>query len=318
VSRFPLAFSGQATLFFGRQASITVARIDPLDAVVITTPLRFQFKITKQRYSPPNAADISITNLSEPTRAGMQKFGAQIEFRTGYDSDLPHLPVIFRGQARTVDHVRRGGEWVTRIQCGDGEMAYRFASVNKSWGPKTSIALIVKDIAAALKAAGVDVQGFLTNIDNGKIAFRAPIFAKGYATHGNAFDELVKLLAPKGYAPSIQNGELQVLKERGMSGRAAAFISPETGMLGSPEHAAPDKSGNPSLLKVSTLLLPKLLPGDPIIVRSNEFADATFTAEKIDHSGDSHGGDWKTDIEARPLTIPGDLAALKVPSEVFD
>lgn len=283
----------------------------PKIGTVITTPLRIQFKVEKQLYTPPNTADISVTNLSGDTRKKLQQFGAVVILEAGYSDQQffnptdgqNHLPTLFMGTARTIDHVRKGAEWVTRIQCGDGELAYRYAQAQGSWAPGTSYAKVAGDIAEQLKPSGIDVQQFLTQLQAGQITFPEPQFPTGYAASGNALQELIKLLGTKGWAVSIQNGQLQAVAPGGRNARAAPLISQNTGMLGSPEHGTPDKNGLQSVLKVKSLLLPQLGPGDPFVVQARANS-GSYVAQKVTHSGDSHGvGDdsWSTEIEAYPL-----------------
>lgn len=278
--------------------------------MVITTPLRILFKIEKNLYTPPNTADISVTNLSEHTRKALQKFGAVVILETGYQDQLffgddgqNHLPTLFNGTARTIDHVRQGKEWITRIQCGDGELAYRYSQASLSVAPGTSYADVAGKLAQTLQPAGVDVSQFMRQLLDGKFTFPREQFVSGYAVSGNALQELGKLLAPNGWAISIQDGQLQVVHGDDSTGEPAVLISEGSGMIGSPEHCTPDKNGLQSMLKVKSLLLPTLGPGDPFVIKARDNS-GNYTAQKVKHSGDSHAtGDesWTTEIESYPL-----------------
>lgn len=290
--------------FFGRRAAVTVGRAAPLLAVRAASPLRIQFRVEKQLYTPPNTADISITNLSEDTRRGMQQTGAEVILEAGYadaaDAD-GHYPLLFHGDARTIDHIRHGTEWVTRIQCGDGEVGYRYAQANLSRPPGTAKADVAKALAQALQPSGIDVSAFLGQL-GGALQFEVPDLAGGYAAQGNALEEFQKLAAPEGWIVSIQNGQLQVVTTKGttLGQQTVPLISAETGMLGSPEHGSPDKNGLESILKVSSLLLPQLVPGNLFKLEAEGNA-GNYRAQKVVHTGDTHGGDWKTEIEAWPM-----------------
>jgi hypothetical protein len=271
---------------------------------IITSPLRIQFKIEKQPYTPPNTADITVTNLSETTRKQLQQFGALVDLEAGYAAqqfaDEGHLPRLFFGTARTIDHARNGTEWVTKIQCGDGEIAYRYSQANVSAAPGTAYATVAESLAKQLSPSGVDVSQFLIQLTAGQISFPRPQFVTGYAASGNALQELEKLLAPEGWLVSIQNGALQVVASNGTTPKPAVLISAASGMIGSPEHGTPDKDGLPSVLKVKSLLLPQLCPGD-LFALDAVGNSGNYRAEKVTHTGDTHGADWFTEIEARPL-----------------
>lgn len=281
---------------------------------VITTPLRIQFKVEKNLYTPPNTAEITVTNLSEHTRNALQQFGALVTLEAGYQDQLflgddgaNHLPTLFKGTARTIDPVRDGKEWNVRIQCGDGELAYRYADASLSAAPGAPYSDIAGKLAQTLQPAGVDISKFLSQLSvPGLITFPRQQFVTGYAVSGNAMKELQKLLAPTGWAVSIQDGQLQVVARGGSTGELAVLISEGSGMVGSPDHGTPDKNGLQSMLKVKSLLLPTLGPGDPFVLQARDNS-GNYSAQKVKHTGDSHAaGDdsWCTEIESYPLGGP--------------
>lgn len=288
------------SLIFGRRAEVVLERETPLLPLRVASPLRIQFKIEKNPLAPPNTADVSVTNLSDFSRRGLQKFGGRFELRAGYASHKGLLPLLFRGDARTVDNVRKGSEWLTHVQSGDGEIPFRFAAVNQSFPLGVTSAQIARYLLDVLAAAGVDTTAFRSAVDAELVRFVFPQFSLGYATQGNALEELEKLLDPGAYLVSIQSGELRIIPTNGTSTKAAIVLSPSTGLLGSPEHGSPDRNGLPSVLKVRAFLLPHLEPGDSFILRGVDSAGA-YRADKLTHTGDTHGDDWTTEIEARGL-----------------
>ena len=124
-------------------------------------------------------------------------------------------------------------------------------------------------------------------------------FSSGEQLYGSAADELTRLLAPYGYGWSIQNGRLQVLKDDEVDTSRALVISQETGLLGSPEVGAPEKDGKPPTLTIRTLLYPQVNPGQMLSVQSRAI-NGIYRAERVTHTGDSHGDEWFTEIEAKP------------------
>lgn len=255
--------------------------------------LRVQFKAEKTLKKEPNTLDLSITNLSAQTRAGMQKKGAKVVVLAGHADQIGQ---IFAGDARTIDHVRKGPDWVTRIQCGDGERAYRYALTNKSFKAGTTVADVVKALANDL---GIGVGNALA-----QIAAQNPRgfaqYINGHAAYGNAARELDKVLRTAGFTWSIQDGQLQLLRVDETTKDSLALFSPATGLIGSPEHGAPDKKGKASVLKVKALLSPLVRPGRRVKLES-ESATGVYRAEKVTHQGDTAGQDWYTDMELKPV-----------------
>jgi hypothetical protein len=116
----------------------------------------------------------------------MAKAKAAVILTAGYPGNAA---VIFQGDARTIDHVRDGAEWITHIQCGDGERAYQFARFAESFAPGTAIADVIRACARALaiNTGNLDevlaAGGFRGNLTQ---------FAHGYTAHGKASAELDK------------------------------------------------------------------------------------------------------------------------------
>jgi hypothetical protein len=120
----------------------------------------------------------------------------------------------------------------------------------------------------------------------------------GVTIHGRASDALDSLARTLGLGWSIQGGQLQFTRGREPVPGYAPVISPTTGLVGSPEHGAPDKKGGPPLLKLKCLLLHSIVPGASVVVKSAN-VNGTFRVESVEHSGDSHGGDWYSSLEVQ-------------------
>lgn len=287
---------------FGRVARLTVqnsgtvASGDGFQLESRFEGLRIQFKVEKSPTLTPNCADISIYNLAESSRRRLKTVDALVILEAGRPNELG---LIFKGNARTIDHVHRGSDWITHIQCGDGEVGYRFSTANQSFEAGTSF----KDAASYLakQLQGIDVSAFLQKIATGDIAGAFPQFVNGVSLFGNAGEELDKLMAAGGYQLSIQDHELVALKVAQTSA-VVVILSPTTGLVGDPEHGTPERSGLPSILKAKCLLQPRIRPGDR--VRFQGIADSNIGGDyrgiKVIHTGDTHGQDWYTDLELRP------------------
>jgi hypothetical protein len=78
-------------------------------------------------------------------------------------------------------------------------------------------------------------------------------------------------------------------------------LSPTTGLLGSPEWSTPNKEGKPPTLKVTSLLLPQILPGRRVQLDARA-AKGVFKVQQLNHQGDTHEGDWRTEMECVPAS----------------
>jgi hypothetical protein len=253
--------------------------------------LRVSFTVTKTAKKEPNVCEVAISNLNEDTRRRLKGKGSKVFLQAGHEETMGTL---FTGDARTVEHLREGPTTLTRIKCGDGERAYAFAHASQGWAAGVRAADVVAYLVTAL---GVQPGNAITKVR----AYRGPLhqFANGYTVHGRASTELNALLKSMGFAWSIQDGALQVL-EPGESAQATALVlSPDSGLVGSPEHGTPDKKGNPSVMKCKSTLLPELRPGRRIILDARD-TKGTYRVVSVRHRGDTHSGDWHSELECLP------------------
>jgi hypothetical protein len=136
---------------------------------------------------------------------------------------------------------------------------------------------------------------------NAASAATADSFLTGYVAHGRASTELERLLSARGLEWSIQDGRLQVLPKRGTTAQVVS-LSPDTGLVGSPEYGTPDKKGAASVLKVKALLQPQIKPGGKIRIDSANIHGVFFRVEEVEHRGDTAGGDWYSDAGATAVS----------------
>ncbi len=258
---------------------------------ILAQELRVNFKIEKTVTKEPNRALIQIFNLASSTRAKLQARGTRVLLSAGYGEDLS---LLFDGDSRTIDHVRDGADWVTKIQSGDGERHQRYAVFSGSFRPGAKIKDIVLQLVNALQLDPGNAAAQLTNV--------VDQFVSGYASHGKASTELDSILSGLGIEWSIQDGQIQLLAPGEVTKDSAVLVNQQSGMVGSPEHGTPEVLGGPGILRVKSLLNPLIKPGRRIKVESVS-TNGFFRVEKVSHSGDTHKGDWYSTVEARALGV---------------
>lgn len=268
---------------FDRRCSVVV------DALQVDG-LRMSFKAHKDNGAAPNTAEIQITNLSAASRARMQEKGAKIILSAGY---VGNAAIIFSGDARLISHVRQGSDWVTRIQSGDGERAYAYARASESFRGGTSVASVLQYLVRQL---GVD-PGNLAQVAQQLTGQ----FVNGYTAHGKASAELDTLLRSQGFEWSIQDGRLQILKPNEATTDQAVVLGPTTGLVGSPELGTGTKKSAAGAVRFRSLLQPRLKPGAKVKLESVG-VNGVLKVQRVDHRGDTAGGDWYSDCEAVPIT----------------
>ncbi len=255
------------------------------------TEHRIQFTIEKNLGKEPNTAEITITNLSASTRAELQRLPVRVRIEAGHD-DIPRF--LFVGDVRPGSGSKIvGSDWETKLLLGDGSRAFANARVNRSYKPGTPTITILRDAAAAL---GLELP---REVDASP-GLKAQL-ATGEALTGWASDELARLLAPYGYSYSIQNGRLQVLRDEDVREDTARVIDADNGpLLGSPSMGTPDKSGKPPTMTLQSLLYPEVTPGGKVDLRARGL-HGLFKVIRTKHQGDTHGNQWDTEVEGKPL-----------------
>ena len=257
---------------------------------IVIQNLRVQFKIEKSLEKTPNTCEITITNCSAQTRTFLNTKPLTVQLDAGYGDELRY---VIAGDVRHAYSKKDGGDWETVLQIAEGDRAYRYARVSRSYTKGTNVITAVREAAASMGLqltpdvlASQDLQAQ---------------FATGRTLQGATRDELTRLLAPYGYHWSIQGGQLQVLKDQNAAPGTAFSISQSTGLLDSPEYSTPEKPGKTPALKTKTLLYPELIAGATISVDSLAVS-GLFRIAKLTHTGDTHGDDWCTECESTPVS----------------
>lgn len=280
------------TLLYDRRCSVLIGR-PPGDNYVLQIPdvlkiegLRITFKIERDDKPQPNNLELTITNLSASSRAKLEEKGQRVVLNAGYADQVAQL---YSGDLHQFSSRKIGTDWVTRILAGDGARAFQHARVNTSYAPGIKVADVVKGTIRALQTdPGTALQ---------KAQELSGEFASGYVQASKASTELTTLLEPYGWGWSIQDGRIELLAPGEVLPGDGPLLSPDTGLIGSPELADPDKKGGRPTIKARSLLQPVLKPGQRFEIRSRA-QSGFFKAIKVTHSGDTAGGDWFTDVEA--------------------
>lgn len=264
---------------------------DKLSNAIEITDLRIQCEIEKSTDKEPNKCAVTITNLNPQSRVNLTTKPLIVRIDAGYDGVLRH---VFLGDMRYGYSYRDGTEWLTKLEIADGDRAYRYAQVARTFRKGTSV---ITAVTEAAKAMGLKLDGKVTASQ----ALQSQ-FVDGHSMYGNVRDELDKLLAPYGYHWSIQDGKISILLDNEANRpNQAVIVSSDTGMIESPEFSTPEKAGKSPTLKVKMALYPELTPGELISVQALA-VQGTFRVEKVTHNfGTGDDDDWISTIEAKAL-----------------
>lgn len=251
--------------------------------------MRVQFKIEKHIGNHPNKASITVTNLAPETRAAFSKVPLIVQLDAGYDGQLQR---VFAGDLRVGDTIHKGPDVETTLEMGDGDTAYQFGHLSKSYSSGSKMIETVKD---ALGALGLPPPPGIDQIQELQGAF-----AGGATFHGPAQKALTTVMTRVGMSWSIQDGKAVLLRDGEVRPGQAVVISEKTGMIGSPKLSAPKKPGEALKLHVRKVLDARIVAGGTVSVESQD-VNGLFRVEHLEHVGDYRGKEWYTNVIGRKL-----------------
>lgn len=276
------------------------------------TELRIQFDIEKTAKKNPNKSSIKIYNLKKETRAELEKPDTRCVLYAGYKDDAGPI-LIFQGAVTFAWSKFELPDVITELELGDGATEIRDTTISVGYGKGVKSTQILNDVA---KKMGTPLT----------LPSNAPerSWANGLSHHGSARALLDKVVQGTGLEWSIQNGNLQVIKSGMVTTRQGIELSADSGLIGSPERERKSKEGTAEVTdtskkkqkvktatkhhdgwSVKALLLPDLVPGDRIKLKTRD-VDGIFRIQELKHRGDSHDGDWQTELKlidpSEPLT----------------
>jgi hypothetical protein len=259
--------------------------------------LRVKFSTKKGDTETPNSAEITVYNLSEETASRMQKEFTRVVLQAGYQDNLG---VIFDGNIRQTRQGRENGTdtWL-EITAADGDRAYNFATVNTTLAAGSKPADRVKACQQAFADKGAGA-GHVPDLGGEKLP-------RGKVMYGMARKHMRDTADSTGTSWSIQDGKMQMVKNKGYLPGEAVVLTHETGLVGTPEQT---NEG----VKVRCLINPQLRIGGRIKLDNKSIqkaktdlkmgaqrppkmdSDGFYRILKVEFSGDTRGNDWYADM----------------------
>jgi hypothetical protein len=266
---------------FDRRIRVVVSTIEIKD-------LDMAFRVKKSLKPEPNTADLTIWNLNPDHRSALEQLKiAPVMIEAGYKGGVSTL---FLGDLRTATTTHEGTDYISRLGSGDGEKKIKKARINVSL--KKGAATPAKVLEAVARSLGVGEGNLSQAMSQIQGAGIANHFAEGVVISGSAFREMNSICRSLSLTWSIQGGKLQILPLKTALEGQAIVVSERTGMIGSPT------VDNDGVLSVKMLLAPDVFPGRKIVLEA-ERLKGQYRIESCSYSGDTHGGDWYIDIEAK-------------------
>lgn len=313
---------------FNRQIRITIGV--PGQGGIVVEDLKIKFSVDKDLTQETNKATVEIWNLTEDNQELCESPDSVVIIEAGYKEDAG-LKRLFAGYVIVAYTKNDGSNTITRIEGSDGQVPIRDTILSIGYAAGVNGKQIANDVASKM--------GLTINIAPDVEFFDFP---SGFSFVGKGREVLSKVCDASGLNWSIQNNQIQIIYNDGITGVFANVYDSESGLLGSPERivkaarkaddqlyrdalktanaTAPTltKKGKPrkqrakkkkrekkkkkAQWKINTLLSPSINPGDAVKVDSRYVA-GWFRVESVTHSGETFGGDFQSEMELEEVII---------------
>tara|TARA_R110000868_G_scaffold128723_7_gene337069 strand:+ start:2597 stop:3517 length:921 start_codon:yes stop_codon:yes gene_type:complete len=275
--------------------------------------LHIKFSIKKSDAQTPNAAEITVYNLSDTTAQFIRKEFTRVTLQAGYESNIG---VIFDGNIKQCRIGRENGtDTYINISAGDGDDAYNFAVVSGTLAAGATQADQIAASANAMNSRGVTL-GYVGSTPDA-------VLPRGKVLFGMARDYLRSSSASSSATWSIQDGKIQVVERTAVLPDQAVRLTSKSGLIGTPEQT---EKG----IAIRCLLNPQIKAAGRVQIDQSNVQEAAIpTAQKgsavndppaiasdglyrvlvVEYVGDNRGNDWYSDLTCLAMddsAVPAD------------
>lgn len=275
------------TQLFSRIRRVQVARLD-----VSGLDLKFSIKRTLRHQA--NTCDLTVYNISADHAAQIRnEDNVFVEVAAGYETD-GEPTVLFRGIARRDVYVKtQGTEVILEAKARDGG-GFTRQRIARSYDRQTPTRRVLEDLITAMGVGRGNIDDYMNDVLR---TTSQANFVEGFVANGRAFHIFDRIIRASGNRWSIQNGAIQILRQRRQRTRIGKILSSKTGMIGSPTR---DKTGK---VTVTVLLQSGLEPGNVVRVES-KLIEGDYEIQETNYKGATFGAnpDWSATLILKPLT----------------
>lgn len=270
---------------FNRQIELQIGK--PGEIGLLIKDLRISFSVEKTDTESANTAIIQIYNLTDDTIKRINRAGNILILRAGYEDE--GIKTLFFGTVINSTDMKTGTERILEIQVADGVENIQDKNLTISYRAGTTVQKIFNDLillfGLPLTNIGFSLSGQYVN---------------GWSFCGKIKDAITEVLDKAGLSWTVQNNQLVVIESGKSVERTGLFLTPDTGLLDSPEILVDTDNTPteepPARYKIRSLLFPQLFPGVDFKLKSKNVS-GNFKVETAKFSGDNYEGDFICELE---------------------
>ncbi len=235
------------TLTFGKPVSVSIDSFSPYGAWTdkkvdiddyVTSSAESSWQLNSHNIkftvekdatsSSANTATIIVYNMKESVANYLdenQKKNVSVILKAGYkDSGIRE---ILRGTVATVTDVREGTERITTITVSDGGLNFKETTTSRVYPTGTKVDTIISDL---MDDIGLPKKSSCIVTYGDALTVTSP-----YTVSGNIVPNINRLARRTRMAYSVQDGKQHYMAIDGRSANQAAYVSEDTGLIGSPK-----------------------------------------------------------------------------------
>ena len=263
--------------------------------------LQIKATIKKDNNKEPNKSQISVYNLSDDTVGYINKNirnNVAVALAVGY-RDAGTLDVIFKGTVQWVSDTFNGVDRVTTLHCVDGGINLSLARSSRSYPKGTKVKDIINGLVTDLGATTGNVT-----VDSSQT------ISSACAMSGSTSFYLNHICNGIDHNFSIQDGSVFITPRSKMFSNRSAYISADSGLIGSPQPFHNDIKPTQSVTKSSTKAKKptdgvkfkcevngSILPEKTVWLKSKDY-NSGFKVVSVTHNIDYEGNVFTTDVES--------------------
>ncbi len=261
-------------------------RVSVETAGLTISEVQIKFNLKKEASSSPPTGEVHLFNLSQTTEQQISEKGSKLTLCAGYGDNCNSI--LYDGPIERIEKTRENLARITKIFL-TGEAA---KSTDKEIPDKVSLAYTGDTPLRTI------VQDAVAQVDRLRLGPLDPIPPDLSFSNFHRVASIQAVLSN-----AFRGTELTWYEDDGVikfnaasvtqPGAADLSISPANGLIGSP-------STTEDGAKISTLLLPTAQIGASITVESKAL-QGNWKIISLNHVGDNREGDFRTDMELRPL-----------------